>query len=184
MKSILVLCVFLCISSLSNYGCRWYGYDDDRTMDPPPQDSVIEQLTSTCKKRSDLRRDPDQNSTYYNLYYMTFVYFKSKDTTRVIVMCKYGTPFVFHDRWGGEEYFSGYFKRNNTFCFFYNNLFHPTSEIQQIDALNSILKGWKLRSPSQNPEFFPQELGEQDPYIFEYVIDSMGNYSFVRAGYW
>ena len=86
MKTFLVSCVFLYISSMMNCSfCHCNGYDDDRIMEIPPQDSIIERLTSTCIKRSDLRRDPDQDSTYYDNYFMTFVFLKSNDTTKVIV---------------------------------------------------------------------------------------------------
>ncbi len=185
MKTFLVSCVFLYISSMMNCSfCHCNGYDDDRIMEIPPQDSIIERLTSTCIKRSDLRRDPDQDSTYYDNYFMTFVFLKSNDTTKVIVMGRYNTPFVLHDRCRGKKNFAGFFKRNKTYCFFYNNLYQSASDNKPIDALNSILKGWRLRSPSENPDFFPLELGEIDPFVYEYVIDSLGNYVFIKSGYW
>ena len=160
------------------------SFEDDRIVAVPPQDSILERLTLACKKQSDMKRDPDRDSNYYKTYNMTFNYYVSNDTVKVMVMGSYNHAYVFHDSYGGEDRFAGYFKRNNSFYFFYNDIFQENSRCNELKAIHYIMEGWRIRNPSENPDFFPQEMAEQDPYIFEYMIDTNGNYILIRKGYW
>lgn len=170
--SFLLLVIFCNFQSSS-------GFKDDRMVDCPFQDSILEELVSTCRQQSDANKNSDKE---YNDYYMTLNYFIQNDTTKVWVMGSYFRPFVFHNKYRGIERFIGYFKRNNTYCFVYKDAFEKMHNDSIIKEMQNIVIGWRLREIYENPEFFPIEMPEQDPYIFEYIIDVNETYKLENKG--
>lgn len=185
--------LFLLFSAVVLYltSCEYFaqrGYQDDRLIDNPYNDSILVKLISNCKQYSDRRRNPYFDST---IYYVTFNFFSQNDTDKVWVMGNYQTPFTWHDIAGNGEkdHFLCYFKRDSTYCFFYRELFdsfHNINFSENLDSLTTkMLRDWNQHSEKDNPDFFPDfGLSTMDPYMFEYVIDSSGNFTLSRKGYW
>lgn len=185
MKTILFLCVLVfSFSSCSISSTK--EWNDDRLVESP-KDSLLKELIIKCKTYSDLNRNPEFDST---VYYVTFDFYVDNDTDKICTMGGYGSPIVFHDSTGfGQNNFVGYFKYEQTYCFIYQNSFdtHSSGISDNIKKfVLTFLEDWRLRTPSDNPEFFIKDLSgwNIDPYMFEYSIDSIGNVQLLRKGHW
>ena len=159
-------------------------WEDDRLCITPANDKVLEELIE-CSKKQVLRNvHPDIDTS---IFFVSFNVFSQNDTDKVWVMGDFSNPIFMHDsaQWGMNN-FLGYFKRRDTFCFFYKCIFSNQIKKESPRVSSFLLKDWRLRDSSENPEFFPKDISGtiQDPYIFEYMIDSIGNYTLLRKGYW
>ena len=164
------------------------GRQDDRLVDVPYNDSIMGVLIKTCLEYSDRNRNPEFDTT---VYYVTFNFFTKNDTDKVWVMGNYNSPFVFHDISGnGCDKFIGYYKRNSVYCFIYKHLFEQSNGNILSENLQSYIgksmRDWKRRNEKDNIDLFPEHWYDaiQDPYMFEYQIDSLGNYTLLRKGHW
>lgn len=161
-------------------------YLDDRLCDHPCMDILWEIMISDCKHRSDLNRNPEFDTT---VYYVTFNFFSMNDTNKVWVMGRYEEPFICHDKKGfNGNHYIGYFKRKNVYCYIYESLFDSLHQgkMKQSPIINVFLRDWSVKKQLENSEFIPDYMGDviQDPFMFEYMIDSLGNCTLVKKGYW
>lgn len=160
---------------------------DDRLVNSPFGEKSLDEMIYICKQQSDLQRNPYFDTTSY---YVTFVFSSINDTNIVQVMGMYEGAFVFHDSLGwNKDKFLGFFKNGKYYCLFYQNLFNKhtsTDDSYKFPIANKFLQDWRLRKPSENPEIFVKDISalSQDPYIFEYMVDTIGNISLIRKGHW
>ncbi len=190
MKTFLNLLYFVAalISIVFNGSCinRETTYSDDRICKHPYLDCILEVMISDCKHRSDLNRNPEFDTT---AYYVTFDFFSMNDTDKVWVMGKYEEPFIFHDKKGfNVNHYIGYFKRNNVYCYIYESTFASQfqGKMKKSPITNVLIRDWALKNHPENPKFIPDCMIDltQDPYIFEYMIDTLGNCTLLRKGHW
>jgi len=182
MNKNLTTCIFCFVIALLQIACKEpQKYHDDRIVDHPAQDSILDELIATSMMVSNLNINPDKP---VENYYITFNYFIENDSTKVWVMGNYNRPFVFHDTQGHDvEKFMGYFRRNNSYCLFYQDIFGEKTHDIVIEALHTITKDWKIQKEPRDLVSFPEEIGYQDPYIFEYCIDENGHYKLSKEGF-
>lgn len=179
----IIVLYFLLISFAScNQQIKW---DDDRLCDTPANDIVLEELID-CSKKFDMQYIwPDMDTS---IFFVSFIVFNQNDTDKVWVMGDFSNPVFLHDSVQyGMDNFLGCFKRENTYCFFYKYVFSRQTNIKESSRVASyFLKDWRLRTPSDNPEFYPKDISGtiRDPFIFEYMVDTLGNCTLLRKGRW
>lgn len=190
MKYLAPYSLMIIFFSLCFFGCtpKETKWKDDRMCQAPFMDSILEKMILDSKNRSDMNRNPEYDTT---VYYITFNFFKINESERVWAMGSYQSPFIFHDSINfGANKFVGYFKRKNMYCFVYETLFDSLprycGQMKQSELSKRFIADWRLRNPRENPNFFRKDISDliQDPYTFEYEIDSIGNVSLIRKGHW
>ena len=157
-------------------------------------DTMLGDMVSNCKDESlrNLRLLYSDDDIDTSCYYMTLNLYTKNDTVKIEAMGEYNYPIICHDslNWG-MGHFIGHFKRENVNWLLYECLYNdlPNRKIEQpCPQLVSIFhKNWKIqKNPIEHPEFFQRDISEtiRDPYIFEYMIDSIGKISLLRKGRW
>lgn len=179
---IFLLSLFLITFVCCNQQIKW---EDDRLCKTPANDSILEDMINRCKRRELQFSRPEVDTS---IFFVSFNVFNHNDTDKVWVMGDFSNPVFLHDsaQWGMDNYL-GCFKRRNTFCFFYKCVLSSQKNVKESTRVVSfLLKDWRLRTPYDNPEFFPKDISGtiRDPYIFEYMVDSIGSLSLLRKGHW
>lgn len=173
-KRIITNLLLALISMALGEGCCANKAQDDRLAIVPSQDSILNEIIQKCKEHSDRNVNPYWDTT---TYYVTICFKTRNDSTTLDAMGSYNNPFILHDSICDYSHFCGYFLRNQTYCFFYES---RLSE-KHSSALDRLMGGWRIRDQNENPEFFPNIIPEQDPVVFEYLIDSVGKYYYMRS---
>ena len=181
-NSVRLICLYFFI--ISFIGCNQSMHaTDDRLCDAPRNEVTLEDLIDCCKKHELRNIYPGMDTT---LFFVSFNIFSQNDTNKLWVMGDFANPIFLHDC-SHMDNFLGCFKIRDTYCFFYKCLYSNLMDVREAPSISSFfLEDWHLRTPSENPEFFPVDISGtiRDPYVFEYQIDSIGNYSLLRKGHW
>ena len=152
--------------------------NDDRLVEKPYQDSLLNDMILRCKRQSDYSRNPYRDTT---LYYVALMFYTANDTARVLAMGEY-YPIIFSlPIEECSEHFWGYFRRKNVVFFLYE--WHNSERTPS--AISYMTKDWHIKDHFDGTEIFDlEELGNYDPYVFEYTLDSIGNGEFVSRHRW
>lgn len=177
-KAIFSLFTLLYLISICCFSNCTSSFKDDRLVSVPCQDSILEEMIQKCKAFTYSRGiNPEIDTT---MYYVTFIFGSINDSVIVQAMGSFSDPFIFHDKSFQYCRFQGYFLRKNTYCFFYES----RNNKNHISAVDQLIEGWRKRDPSENEDFFPDDIGNQDPVSFEYYVDSVGKYHYLRRVRW
>lgn len=157
--------------------------EDDRIVDRPLQDSILEEMILECK-HSVNRFFPNVSDT--NRFYVTFELHTRNDSNIIWVMGDYKIPMVLHDSLCHTQSFIGYFKRKNDFCFVYNNLYWNETANANPIFISNLLNGWRMRISEHDSTLFANRTVYEpaDPLIVEFSIDSIGDCKLLRKGRW
>lgn len=130
---ILPLYFFLIFLECCNNPRSW---EDDRLCETPENEVVLEELIDCCKAH-ELKAIRSGLDT--SLFFVSFIVFNQNDTNKVWVMDDFSNPVFLHDSmlWGINNFF-GFFKKNNSYCFFYKYVFSNQTDIKEAPRVSSL----------------------------------------------
>lgn len=165
---VIISCCFAisCISSIR----------DDRIDPDLEQDRILGRLIQE-RKNFILSRGIDE-CIDTTVFYATFSFVFARDSLWLDLAGDYMSPCIMHDSINRKERFKGYFLRDSVYCFFY--CFSDSDTLPL--AMQKLMKGWRLRDQSENPDFFPEDIDAitWDPRFSQYFVDLDGNYHFIK----
>ena len=177
MKTKIIFLVALA-SLLTLVSCEPSKWNDDRLVEHPYQDSVLNDMIQRSKHRSDLYRNPDRDTTFYHV---GFFFYTWKDSAKVSVLGEY-CPLIFMDSiWKDEFRLLGYFRRENVYCYFYELRYSERTPV----AVDLLLKDWKYKTHFDGKDPFPvEQIGYWSEFVYKYNIDSLGNATLIGRRRW
>lgn len=180
---------FIPIIIIALLGCS-VGHEerqnDSSFDDTPIQVAVLENIVNSSRSRCKNRIESDIDTT---TFYASLNFYSKRDTDKVWVTGSFHSPFFFHDSLHlGMDHFKGVLKNKTDYYLIYECLFdnhEGYEEVGKSRVLPKLLNKWKLKSPLENPEYYPKDMSGTyiDPFVFEYMIDSIGNSTLLWKGH-